>query len=100
VSIISLAAETDWRAAAFYLERTAPERWGRRDRIEHQGRVTATHEGSVAVGAVSDDALAAAIGSDPEAAGCFAGLLQRAARCAAAIEPSPRVPPEPTDASR
>lgn len=28
VGIISIAAQTDWRAAAFYLERTDPGRWG------------------------------------------------------------------------
>jgi hypothetical protein len=62
---------------------------GRRDRIEQQRGVTATHPGGVAVRVVNDDALGAAVSSDPEATGLFAGLLQRAARCAAVTEPSP-----------
>jgi transposase len=34
VGKIGLAARSDWRAAAFLLERRWPERWGRRRRVE------------------------------------------------------------------
>lgn len=38
----------DWKAAAWYLERRYPEKWGRRDRLkaelEHSGEVTERHE--------------------------------------------------------
>jgi len=34
---IRQAAPTDWRAAAWILERTAPERFGRRTEIKHDG---------------------------------------------------------------
>ncbi len=51
VMIISNAATSDWKAAAWKLERRAPERWGRRDRvsadIEHSGSVTNRQEHEV-----------------------------------------------------
>lgn len=34
VTIISLAAEKDWRAAAFHLERRNPEVWGQRQKVD------------------------------------------------------------------
>lgn len=36
---VTAAARSDWRAAAWLLERRAPDEYGRRDRIEHSGRV-------------------------------------------------------------
>jgi len=36
--IISEAALKSWQAAAWMLERKYPDRWGRRDRMEHTGR--------------------------------------------------------------
>jgi transposase len=33
--LITKAAETDWRAAAFYLERRDPETWGKHLAVEH-----------------------------------------------------------------
>jgi hypothetical protein len=48
IQIITEAAKEDWKAAAWYLERRYPERWGRRDRLqaelEHSGTVTANVE--------------------------------------------------------
>jgi transposase len=34
---LRLAGRRDWRAIAFRLERKHPERWGRKDRVEHVG---------------------------------------------------------------
>ena len=38
VAVIRRAMSTDWRAAAFYLERSDPKRWGRSTRHEVSGR--------------------------------------------------------------
>lgn len=44
VMIISNAATTDWKAAAWKLERRAPDRWSRREKlsaqVEHSGQIT------------------------------------------------------------
>lgn len=37
IALIGKAAETQWQAAAWRLERKSPERWGRKDRMEHLG---------------------------------------------------------------
>jgi transposase-like protein len=34
-AIVQMAARTQWQAAAWWLERSFPDRWGRRGRIEH-----------------------------------------------------------------
>lgn len=48
---ITKASDTDWKAAAWYLERRYPDRWGRRDRvsaeIEHSGEVVKREEISI-----------------------------------------------------
>lgn len=38
VALIAEAAKTTWTAGAWWLERRYPERWGRRDRVEHTGK--------------------------------------------------------------
>jgi hypothetical protein len=46
--IIGKAAEENWQAAAWRLERKFPDRWGRKDRVsatlKHTGEVTTKHE--------------------------------------------------------
>ena len=37
VAIIQKAAPDDWRAAAWWLERAFPDRWGPRQKLEHSG---------------------------------------------------------------
>jgi len=37
VAIINLAAPTNWTAAAWFLERSDPDHWGRKERREHTG---------------------------------------------------------------
>jgi transposase len=34
IQIITKAADTDWKAAAWYLERRYPERWGKRNLVK------------------------------------------------------------------
>lgn len=47
VMIVANAATTDWRAAAWRLERKFPDKWGRKDKVqaevEHSGTVTNNH---------------------------------------------------------
>lgn len=37
VVVVQKAALTDWRAASWWLERAFPDRWGRRQKLEHSG---------------------------------------------------------------
>ena len=39
VAIIAQAAQKQWQAAAWNLERQYPERWGQRQKIEHSGKI-------------------------------------------------------------
>lgn len=43
VSIIAKAAEEQWTAAAWWLERTKPQRWGKKDKLEHSGQAQNLH---------------------------------------------------------
>jgi hypothetical protein len=52
LAIVNKAAPEDWRAAAWFLERKSPERWGRREHHE----VDANIKGTVKV--TADDAVA------------------------------------------
>lgn len=45
VVLIQSAAKTNWQAAAWWLERSFPDKYGRRTRVEHGGEVT-IHEQS------------------------------------------------------
>ena len=37
VAIVQRAANADWRASAWFLERSFPSRYGRREHVEHSG---------------------------------------------------------------
>jgi hypothetical protein len=39
VGYVHQAMASDWRAAMTFLERTDPEHWSRRGRVEHPGRI-------------------------------------------------------------
>ncbi len=39
VTLVQQAAPADWRAAMTLLERRFPDRWGRRDRVDHTHRL-------------------------------------------------------------
>ena len=36
---ITVASETTWQASAWWLERRRPNDWGRKERVEHSGKV-------------------------------------------------------------
>ncbi len=63
VEQIAAAVPTDWRAGAHLLERRYPDRWGRKERVEHSGRMEMSHEHGVRVDQAN--ALLAALGYDP-----------------------------------
>jgi hypothetical protein len=44
VTIIAQAAQKQWQAAAWNLERKYPERWGQRQKIEHSGKIAHSSE--------------------------------------------------------
>jgi transposase len=62
VAVIQRAAQKHWQAAAWHLERTNHERWGRKDTIQHTGKdggpVRMTHTG-VSAKDLTDEELAA-----------------------------------------
>lgn len=64
IKLITNAAIEDWKAAAWYLERRFPDRWGRRERVQadvtHAGGVKHEHSGPEG-GAIEVEALV----SDP-----------------------------------
>jgi hypothetical protein len=58
VMLVNKAAEDDWRAAAWYLERAQPERWGRKLKtIEHKGSLE-VRQAPIDLSRLSDEALA------------------------------------------
>ncbi len=61
VLLMSKAAQENWQAVAWRLERRHPDRWGRRERIEHAGQVSMQH----GVNAGDLNAVLAALGYDP-----------------------------------
>jgi transposase len=38
--VIAKASQTDWKASAWRLERKYPKRWGRKDRLDYEAKVT------------------------------------------------------------
>ena len=40
VATVRAASRDQWQAAAWWLERSQPGRWGRKDRVEHEGSET------------------------------------------------------------
>ena len=61
VQCIQQAMPDDWRAAVAFLERRHPDRWGRKERIEHSGQLTTQH----GVNTADLNAVLAALGYDP-----------------------------------
>ncbi|WP_245533961.1 hypothetical protein [Effusibacillus pohliae] len=53
IQLITKAAETDWKAAAWYLERKYPDRWGKKDKVsaevEHSGTVVNREEYEISI---------------------------------------------------
>lgn len=61
VALLAKAAQENWQAIAWRLERRHPDRWARRERLEHSGEVTMRH----GVNAGDLNAILAALGYDP-----------------------------------
>jgi len=61
VALWQKAIPEDWRAAQMFLERRHPDRWGKREKVEHGGGVSIDH------GIAPDEfnAVLAALGYDP-----------------------------------
>ncbi len=69
---ITKAAETDWKANAWYLERRYPERWGRKERVYAE----MAHSGTVTTNVNVD--IVQRIVSDPESRELARRLFRRA----------------------
>ncbi len=52
IATIRRAMPDDWKAAAFYLERTDPQNWGRSTRHEHSGPEGGAIPAEVTAGAI------------------------------------------------
>jgi len=82
LAIIGKAAETEWTAAAWRLERKYPDRYGRRARIEHSGhdRVTIAVTDPARVVVLPPITDAADLADDSVDADAEAGALSREPR--------------------
>jgi transposase-like protein len=49
IALIAKAAQTQWQAAAWRLERKFPEKWGRKTRVEHTGEDGGPVQVSIAI---------------------------------------------------
>ena len=62
VAIIGKAAEENWQAAAWRLERKFPNKWGRKQTIEHQGKdggpIETSHTEQLDLSNLTDEELA------------------------------------------
>lgn len=58
VAIIGKAAEEQWQAAAWRLERKFPERWGRKEQIQHEGKVTVERNDEISQAVLQNPRLA------------------------------------------
>lgn len=66
VKTIRTASRRQWQAAAWWLERKFPDRWGKKDRQEHSGTIVQRHSGTINVRHVIEE-FEAKYGSDLEA---------------------------------
>jgi hypothetical protein len=57
VALIQKAAVTNWQAAAWWLERTAPQRWGRRNEVTMADVREAAREAAVREGLPPDEVI-------------------------------------------
>ena len=70
VVLLRTAAATDWKAAAFFLERSDPERWGQSDRLKVAAKST-----NVTVHAPLDHTFSEAVRVHPDGARSQADTL-------------------------